>query len=259
MQAMLIPPMQLTAPDGVRVYPKGPTVEDEKSVNGVFTQGVRTEKASYVFTKAGDYVLPQIEITWWDLTTKKLTSSKLPATKIHVTDTSAYVSELPPEQETPTPSPMSHRNWRYYFPIAATSCIVLLILAILAWAVSRWGSKLSFHYRAFISNRRESEPAHWRRFKQACVRNDASQSYALLLVWLRRANLAMTLDEFQQRSADPRLNQEISILSSTLFGAEGKGNAAWNGRDLYAAVARHRRNSVSTEAVLTHLPPLNPR
>jgi hypothetical protein len=62
MQGMLIPPVQLTAPDGVRVYSKRPNVEDEKSVSGVFTQGVRTERASYLFTKPGDYVLPEIEI-----------------------------------------------------------------------------------------------------------------------------------------------------------------------------------------------------
>lgn len=66
----------------------------------------------------------------------------------------------------------------------------------------------------------------------------------------------MTLDEFQHQAGDPRLEEQISVLASALFAA-GR-TAGWKGPALYAAVARHRRVSDSTEPAPTHLPPLNP-
>jgi len=256
MQAMLIPPLQLSAPEGVRIYPKGPSVEDEKSVSGVFTQGVRTERASYLFAKSGDYVLPEIEITWWNLAAQKLTTSKLPAVEFHVSDTTAYVSELPPEQETPAAAQTPHRNWRQYLSFLVKFAIGFAFAAILLWAIRRWGPRLTLRYRALASRRRESGAAYWHRFQQACYRNDASQAYALLLAWLRRCHHAMTLDGFQRQAADPQLDQQISILSQTLFASPGTGR--WNGRVFYGAIAARRRNARPTKQPVTHLPALNP-
>jgi hypothetical protein len=255
MQAMLIPPIQLSAPEGVRIYPKGPSVEDEKSVTGVFTQGVRTERASYLFTKPGDYVLPEIEITWWNLTTQKLTSSKLPAVNFHVNDSTAYVSELPPEQELPAVAPTPHHDWRQYLSLVAKLGIALALATILFWAIRRWGPRLAQRYRALASRRRESESAYWHRFKEACDRNDAQHSYSLLLAWLRRSDRTITLDEFQRQAADPHLNQQIAILSQTLFSSPA---ANWNGATFYRTIAAHRRHARSTKQPVTHLPALNP-
>jgi hypothetical protein len=255
MQAMLIPPMQLSAPEGVRIYPKGPSVEDEKSVTGVFTQGVRTERASYLFAKPGDYVLPEIEITWWNLATQKLTASKLPAVNFHVSDASAYVSELPPEQEPPAAPQSPRRNWRQDLSLLVKFAIVLVLAAILFWAIRRWGPRFAQRYRAFASRHRASESAYWHRFKEACYRNDDSQSYALLLAWLRRSDRTMTLDEFQHQAADPHLNQQIAILSQTLFGSPA---ANWNGPTFHRTIAAHRRHARSTKHPVTHLPALNP-
>jgi hypothetical protein len=257
MQAMLIPPLQLTAPDGVRIYPKGPSVEDQKSVNGAFTQGVRTERASYLFMKPGDYDLPGIEIMWWDLAIKKLRTSKLAATRVHVSESSAYVSELPPEKETPAAAQLPHNNGRQYLFIVKGGGIALVLAGIIVWLARRWGPRLATRYQAFVSRRQRSEAAHLRSFKHACNRNAPSRSYAFLLAWLRSSPGSLTLDEFQREAADPSLDEQISILASTLFQAET--SASWEGRALYAAVARHRRVSVPNAAPLAHLPPLNPR
>lgn len=256
MQAMLIPPLQLIAPDGVHVYPKQPALDDQKTVNGVFTQGVRTERASYLFTKPGEYLLPEIAITWWNLATQKPVTSTLPSTTLHIADSNAYVSELPPQQETPAPVVSPQRNWRHYLPVFTASAIALVILVIFAWLVHRWRPPLLARYRAFVDRRRDSEPAHWRRFKQACHRNDASQSYALLLAWLRRSRGAITLNEFQRQAADPQFSQQISLLSQLLFAFAP--TAPWNGRLFFNAIASHRHIAQLTKPAQTHLPPLNP-
>src|SRR5579862_1977331 len=62
MQAMLIPPLPLDAPSGIRVYPEEPAVHDQKTARGDFIYGRRTQSAKYFLSKAGDYTLPPIEL-----------------------------------------------------------------------------------------------------------------------------------------------------------------------------------------------------
>jgi len=256
MQAMLIPPVPLDAPEGVRVYPREPHVDDQKSEIGEFLQGVRTEKVSYLFTKPGDYTLPAIEVTWWDLSSQKLTSSKIPATTIHVSESSAYVSELPPQPENTAPVQAPLNTWRQYLPFLIASCIALAVVALLAWAVRRWGPHVGSSYRALKERRQNSEEHYWRSFKQSCNRNDARQSYTVLLAWLRRAHPGMTLDAFQRLIGDRELDKQIAYLSETQFRSPTK--AHWQGQPLYAAIAKHRRVTFAIPRMASHLPPLNP-
>jgi hypothetical protein len=256
MQAMLIPPVPLDAPEGVRVYPREPHVDDQKSEIGEFLQGVRAEKASYLFTKAGDYTLPAIEVTWWDLSSRKLTSSKIPATTIHVSESSAYVSELPPQPENTAPVQAPRHTWRRYRPFLIASCIALAVVALLAWAVRRWGSQVASSYRALKARRQNSEGHYWHSFKQACHQNNARRSYALLLAWLSRAHARVTLDGFQRLIGDRELDKQIAYLSEKQF--RSPSNAQWKGKPLYAAIAKHRRATYAIRRTASHLPPLNP-
>jgi hypothetical protein len=256
MPAMLIPPAKLSAPDGVRVYPKDPSVENQESELGEFIQGVRTDRASYLFTKAGDYTLPEIAVTWWDLAAQKLKISKLPPAEIHVDVASAYVSELPPGQEPPrsAEAPRS-RNWRQYRSVLGRAILALAILVIATWTIRRWGKRAVSHYRALLDRRHESETAYWRRLRHALHRNDAAQSYALLLAWVRRSR-GVALEAFQSEAADPVLDQEISRLSVALFGKYK--NEMWQGAELCGALSRHVKKSMQTKRPTSGLPALNP-
>jgi hypothetical protein len=69
MQAMLIPPLPFEAPDGIRIYPEEPAVQDQKTDRGDFVFGRRIQSAKYLIQKEGDYALPAIELKWWNLTT----------------------------------------------------------------------------------------------------------------------------------------------------------------------------------------------
>ncbi|HTQ96176.1 MAG TPA: hypothetical protein VMH89_05185, partial [Candidatus Acidoferrum sp.] len=253
MQAMLIPPLELSAPEGVRVYPKNPEVESKKSPIGEFLAGVRTERAAYVFTKAGDYTLPAIEISWWDLTAQKLKTSKLPAVKIEVDASDSYVSELPPEPPQ-APAPTSPHNFRDYLPTALKAALALLVLSIIVFLVYRLGPPLVGRITAARNRWQESEPAYWRRLNQALQRNDAAHSYALLLAWIRRAHGDMSLSEFLE-TGDPQLNQQILALSQTLYAPNTK--TAWDGR-LISTLLSRRRKLASPSVASNALPPLNP-
>jgi hypothetical protein len=254
MQAMLIPPLQLTAPEGVRVYPKNPDVESKKSPIGEFLAGERTERASYVFTKPGDYTLPAVEISWWDLSAQKLKTSKLSAIKIQVDAADSYVSELPPEPPQAAAQTPQH-PFRDYLPVALKAALALLLLAIVVFLVYRLGPPLVGRITAARNRWNESEAAYWRRLNQALHRNNAAQSYALLLAWIRRAHGDIALSEFLETDVDTQLDQQILALSQALYAPNAK--TSWDGK-LISTLLSRRRKLASPSVASNALPPLNP-
>lgn len=62
MQAMLIPAPQFSTPEGVRLYRHDPKLVDERSPRGDFVGGRRTDAATYVFERAGTFVLPEVAV-----------------------------------------------------------------------------------------------------------------------------------------------------------------------------------------------------
>jgi hypothetical protein len=256
MRAMLIPPVSLPAPEGVKVYPKSPSVEDQKSPIGEFLQGVRTERASYLFEKRGDFTLPGVEVSWWDLAAQKVKNAKLPATTIHVNDKGGYVSELPPRPEAPVADLTPRKNWQSYVRPAAIILLVLAALTILLLAFRRWAPTLTKNLRQLLARRRGSEAAHWRRFQEACRQNDAKRSYATLLAWLNNAQPGATLDDLQRDSTDPTIGYQIQILSETLFAATP--SSPWSGNLLRVALTLHRGRLLPPPNLRAHLPELNP-
>jgi hypothetical protein len=256
MQAMLIPPQPFAAPDGVRVYTKNPSVANNKSPVGEFLAGVRTESASYVFTQAGNFMLPAIEITWWDLNSQKLKISRLPAVSIHVDAAGGYTSELPPQAEPTAPIPPKARNPRKYLQPLLKSGLALILFTALVFALRRWGPLARRFLLQARGRWRDSESWHWHRFKRALLRNNAPHSYAFLLAWLHRAYPGMTLSEFQRLTGDPHINQQLQALTGTLYGTGKDTN--WSGQSLRAALSRHRKAAASGRVVQSGLPPLNP-
>ena len=258
MQAMLIPPLRFPAPEGIRVYAKSPSVENEKSSIGEFLAGVRTERVSYLFTKPGDYTLPEVEIAWWNLAAHKLTSSVLPTAKIHVDATDAYVSELPPETPPVAALPVASAKHRNYRTLVAWLLAALLVVALCGLALRRWGPLLVRRFQAARDHWHQSERASFHRLKQALDRNDATQSFALLISWIRRRYPGMTLDEFQKSAKDTQLDAQIVGLSRALFSAQPP--PTWNeGPALATSLSRYRRiSSAGLSETILDLPPLNP-
>jgi hypothetical protein len=255
-QAMLIPPVPFAAPEGVRVYRKNPTVNDQKTDRGEFLRGVRSQTATYLFEKPGVYELPSISVTWWDLSINKLRTSTLPAVKLMIDPTPAYVSELPPAPVAGAQAPSSKRNWRDFVPLISWIAAGLFLVCAVSWVLYRYGGRMRSAYGRARKSRYEAEPAYWRRFQRACKNNDAPQAYSSFLAWLRRAEPEMTVDRFQSSAADAFLDRELHGLSHALFA--GKSEVSWSGSNLESAVAKTRHSAEKRRRKKYSLPPLNP-
>ena len=64
--AMLLPPVTFPAVDGLAVYPAQPALQDKTEGRTDALTATRTDSATYILQRPGDYVLPAIDVRWWN-------------------------------------------------------------------------------------------------------------------------------------------------------------------------------------------------
>jgi hypothetical protein len=240
MQAMLIPPLPLETPDGIRVYPEEPIVQDQKTDRGDFVFGRRTQSAKYFIQRGGDYTLPAIELKWWNLSTNRLVSAVLPAVHFTAAANANYTAELPPEPEPVAALQPRHINpwvkYRFWIRVIAPCCIALAFLFWMGWRY------LPRFYR-YLQERRKrwehSETAYFFNLQVACRRDHAMKAYKWLLKWIALAYPGMSIDGFLSRTSDPALESETNALGAALFTDR---QIRWHGKRMADLLKRHRRN-----------------
>jgi hypothetical protein len=256
-QAMLIPPLPMSAPDGIRVYPDEPMVQDQKTDRGDFILGRRTQTAKYFLQKAGNYTLPPIQLQWWNLTANRLVTATLPAVQISVAANPNYVTELPPEPEPAAVVLPKHisfwSRYRFWFLLVAPSILVALAFFFLGW---RYLPRVARHLHAWQSRREHSEAAYFHNLVGACRRNHAMEAYSCLLTWLASAYPGVTLHDFLVRANDPDLARETNLLGSALFKPSSQNS--WRGLRFANLVKQHRWTRRRNAAKRSAISDLNP-
>ena len=256
MQGMLIPPLALDAPQGIRVYQEEPKVLNQKTDRGEFIFGRRTESAKYLIQKDGDYTLPSIELKWWNLSSNRVVTATLPAVHITAAPNPNYVAELPPEAEpVAVVQPKQASLFVRYRLIGVAASIALAIL-VFAWLGKRYGPSLYNLLKMRLERFRHSEAMAFSKLDRACRRNDATRAYPLLLRWVRRFNPEMTLDQFLLQSHDAELVRQVNYLTASLFAKNREEK--WDGRTMASCLARRRGIPALNWMPRSRLPLLNP-
>ena len=250
---MLLPPVTLSAPEGMRPYPDAPRVEDEHDRGTL--QGLRVQSTSWILEREGDFVLPEIRVAWWNLeagaweeaVAESVTFTVAPNPDAVLGGTAAEDDVVADEEQRVSP-------WR----LGALLGGLLLLLLLLVWIARRlpaWRGSLA----AARERRRTSEPAMFRRFEDACRTNDPRRSRDALRAWLdRAAGPDVTVEVFVTRIDEQALTREAQKLGDRLYGRDA--SAAWQGAGLSSAVA-HARTHMQTEERPDPVErrPLNPR
>ena len=256
-QGMLIPPLTLEAPAGIRIYPEEPKVQDLKTDRGEFVSGQRTQSAKYFVQKEGDYTLPAIELKWWNLNANRVATATLPVVHFVAAPNPDYVAELPPQPEpviTVQPEPIS--LWtRYRFWIRDVAPLSGLI-AFLALVAYRYFPQVYRSIKTRREQHRHSEAAYFHNLVQACRHDNADKAYQWLLRWLRHSGSSKTIDQFLKQVNDEALTQQINSLSAALFASESKKK--WTGRTMAGLLEKHRKVLSNHSRQHSKLPLLNP-
>jgi hypothetical protein len=231
---ILLPPIPLAAPNGLKAYPKSPSVSDHAE-RGV-TTSQRVEQTTYICEAPATVELPEIVLPWWNLETSTLERATLPAITFEIqpsTSDSSAVSQAAPSPARPSTG--------------------LIIACGIAIVVGAW---LLLQRQAFQPTNHPTTQDSFRSLLQCCERNEATAALASLYRWLDAAG-----PKDQVSTASAWLGETpIRTLVDELETAACDGRP-WNGEKLFRSLRSFHSpkfNQPSLHARTT-LPALNPQ
>ena len=124
--AMLLPPVTFPAVDGLAVYPAQPALQDKTEGRTDALTATRTDSATYILQRPGDYVLPAIDVRWWNAGEGRVETAHLDAVTMQV-------APNPAVQSAGASAPKARLNWTAIVDLIADHWL----LALLATLVDR--------------------------------------------------------------------------------------------------------------------------
>lgn len=256
--SIVIPPLAFDSLPGLSLYQDSPTVSDEGGERGSKIYGKRIESATYVLQDTGDYKLPPIELSWWDLSAGRLRRSKVPSVKFNVIENPDSSVFFPMEKDsTMAAAEPVGPGKSQYFSLAA----ILIVAGIIYLLLRRYAPLIKSWFAAVIQRRRESEAAYFSLFRKACRRNDAKESLNTLLLWLDNSNPSGSLSttaSLVKEAGDPLLSETIFALMIRLYGRTESAHQEWQGKNLYKIVKGFRKRIRPEDTIKEGLSLLNP-
>jgi BatD DUF11 like domain len=246
---MAFEPVQYAPVVGVGTYPGEPVVQDVVD-RGSLVEGRRTESLTYVFEREGNYVLPHVTVTWWDLGEKRLHREVLPGPHVRV------VLAGPATAAGDGASAPAARSWPRWLGIV----VAVGVAAIGAGLY--WKQAMRARYQAWTLACDNSEAAYFHRFTAATRTGDVHRTLHALLRWLDRlegGTAPAQLGYFVQRYGDEAVQHKAQRLERLV--ATGR-QEAWDATSLLRGMtqARQRRLQAGRRQSprRTMVPPLNP-
>ncbi|MEN8214351.1 MAG: hypothetical protein ABFR19_08310, partial [Pseudomonadota bacterium] len=210
----------------------------------------RTETLTYVPAQAGEYRIPDISISWWDIKHNKLHRETLEGITLTVAKAS---------QSDSTDTPMSAAGkWLQHWK--ALLFLVLLLGAL--WLL--WQRRLYPAWKRKQAARRDSEPAWFKRFTNAAGKEGPDETMAALMQWLDRLQLPdrpARLRPFMHAYGDDHGREQVEKFIEVF---NRQPDSEWNTQQLIAAIRSARNNYLkqsrraADKQGVGNLQPLNP-
>ncbi|WP_295606197.1 BatD family protein [uncultured Lamprocystis sp.] len=201
--AAQLPTLDPGTPEGAKVYPEPPKVED---LPGPAPTALKTLKIALVPTRAGELILPEIRVPWWDTTADQERVAVIPARRVQVEPApgepaspqptpGATATDRPavsaPDQD-PADTPLATHDTGVDLSDSSTTVpwpwltlfFALAWLATLSWTlVRRSGRGGTGRVAATPMRPHRGEATARTRLRQACTAADPKAARAALLDW----------------------------------------------------------------------------
>lgn len=238
-----LPPLESPPVAGLRRYPDQPSLNDEVTDQGV--RGSREQREALVATRAGDYVLPGVELVWWNTVEDRLERSTLP-------ERALQVAENPEFQHAPIESPNTPQaqTETQLWPWQLTSAVLALttLLGFSLWLRARNQPAVIRTVQSGPTPRSLLDD-----LKRACLANDTQATRHALDAWARQQ--PETLADMAARFVP--LSDALDGLNGALYSETGQ---RWQGEALWLAIQNlPTAQPTTTETETSALPPLYPR
>ncbi len=204
-------------PDGLKRYPEQPELQDRPGERG-FT-GVRIEKVALIPGLPGNYVLPAIEIPWWNVATGTPEIARLPERRITVVGPMPTADAAPtPAAAAPVAAPALPRTEATLspWPVVSAGLAVAWLATLAAW----WFNTRPRPGTTTPAAVPRPSAANLAAVQRAVASGDAVGVRDALLAWARvawPADPPATLAALGRRVTGPA-RTEISRLDAALYG-----------------------------------------
>lgn len=246
-----IPPVELHLPEGIKAYPDKANLDETVSKEGLI--GQRVENIAIIPTQAGQFVLPALEIPWWDTVNQKVQIARLPARTLTVKAeennqpvSTTLVPEAKPATKVETlpeqkinPSLESElKKWQYLTFILIGLLILMTLIFFVYFLKNRKKPKKNADQSNVQKINETSQLADaYKQLLIACKKNDRKSIQAALLQWgsCYCGNTIHSLGELSRCLNDKAITIELQTLEKSLY-AQHDMNTPWQADSLVALI-----------------------
>ena len=240
-----LPPLKQPDLAGLRNYPDQPRLDDSQGDGGI--TGSREESLALVPTRSDSFVLPEVELFWWNTESDRLERAILAPRTLNVADNPQLLDDPRSAAPEPTTNVEQVLLWPWQLGNLLLACSTILGFA-LWWRARR---------QPAVQRSAQSGPSPRTlldEIKRACQANDPHATRQALDAWARQ--FPETLAEMAARYAP--LSDALDGLNGALYSEIGQ---LWQGDALWQAVrslpAPETAQAPGSET--SQLPPLYPR
>jgi len=255
-----LPEIGILLPDHLKAYADKPVLTDAKEFDGII--GLRQEKFAILATRPGTFILPPIDIPWWNSATKSMQTASLPARTFKVlpapvdanrTNNNTMPAALSPvNTETQNNKTDTHTGtwWKW-----------IALLTSLGWFIT-----IIWFYRKSTPTHQSDQPNHdlksdtstlKKAVLAACKQNQSKPCEQTLISFAQAQWSDKNINSLTSMAAhcDTELEQELIALESYLYGNQhNRQEQIWQAAALQAAFERSNFTASSDPIRLKHQP-----
>ncbi len=278
LSSSLLPEIEYSETEALKFYPDQANREDLANQDGV--TGIRSQGTAIVANEGGNFVLPEIEIPWWNTSTDSLEYARLPQHTLSVLpgNTSENLpGPIPVESDSvqiQTSAPETTQSNSQRFWILTTSIFAIAwLFSTLMW----YRSKLTLKQFAAglltpsstaktlsVKNNEIKEPSvdkAFQNFQQACKNENLSDIKQALLIWARlhfSDKQIIAIESLKKYVEKTVLVEILDDLEKTLY-STNSDDKRFQSKALSAEIKRlHKKGYKPEKSTAEHytLPPL---
>lgn len=225
-----LPDLTLATPDGVKLYKEQPHAKQAERNGTLVSQKVFS--MAVVANKAGELVLPEVKLPWWNKKTNSVHYATLPEKRLTV----QINPELPQQSAAPTVVPTTQTPltetpqaspWQWNYTSSVISLLWLSSVVLLLWfrPTKTVAVKTSVHHSG-------SAKANPKKLQQACHANDATATRQWLMLWAEQqfGRCPASLNELATWCKDAAFAEQLQLLNQQLYQKEQQ---SWQGKALW--------------------------
>lgn len=241
----------------IKQYPYQPVLKDDNGDKGIVAS--RTEKVTMIPNQAGEYIVPEISISWWNTKFDRQEVASIPARKIHVVSSTAVIStgfsnpfyeslgsiEISDTENVSgdimldnPPNPGNQvRQAEQVWQVISLVLLVIWLVTVALWLRSRNNVSSTTQGEQNSAN---SLRAVIKDLKLACESNEPAMAKDALLRWARlswKEKSPSSISEIATRSNEA-LTKEIYLISSVLYSNHRR---VWHGDSFWQAFSEEKK------------------